>query len=656
MSKLLNKTQFLRPAGLISAVAFAALFFSCKINTPPLVEIDQGDKVSVTNGGTAEFTTTITDPDEGQEITYQWYIDGKAVDGATSSDFGYVTGPVDNPVKYTVRVVATDEKGGSGEDSAELTVNPAEYYPLDLTGSFEYSIDLGSNPRDVYFLFTNITESNQSTLPAVNQTFGSRSLGAAPAVSRPSAPLSTGPIAQRGAPEISKLNNGPLDLGSPISSRDLEPVPRSLDTVGQVAEFTLFNRTGYSTQNATCKRVVSANGKTLSIWVAEDSLSDYPDEDPENKLEVLADKFLTAGDNNDIYDWISGIFGDEWGPHEAPGYLIPSDDRITIILYDIDSDEVPPPHSNESRIVGLFDSTHNRTYSFDEDSNERIMFSLDAALYADDNEGGTWEITDYWPQEVISTLAHEFQHMIHYYQKNVLLDGAPDTWLNEMCSLMAEDFVADKLGVRGPRGVDPSDGSAGPSPPPYINFGRLPLFNYYNDFSLIDWDYSDPLPDYSLAYSFGAFLGRNFGGTELFRHIVQNSEGDYKAVEYALSEIGYAFTFWDVLRRWAVAVVYSDSISALEDVQFNQGNWFTSTAGGITYKLGSANLYNYEYYDEVYDYTQQGPFFYTVSPVGERGTHYKTATSYYLAGTGLTGENSWNVDLPPGVRLTVVLK
>lgn len=153
-------------AAVIVTLAIVSLFVSCRINTPPIVEIEEGNEVSVVNGATAQFTAVVTDPDEGQEIAYQWFVDGEALDGATKAYFGYVTGPLNNPKTHTVRVVATDERGGTGEDSAELTVNPAEYYPLDRTGDFEFSLDLGSNPRDVYFLFTNTTVLNQST-PAV---------------------------------------------------------------------------------------------------------------------------------------------------------------------------------------------------------------------------------------------------------------------------------------------------------------------------------------------------------------------------------------------------------------------------------------------------------------------------------------------------------
>ena len=46
----------------------------------------------------------------------------------------------------------------------------------------------------------------------------------------------------------------------------------------------------------------------------------------------------------------------------------------------------------------------------------RLIFFMDSAFFAIP-EGPTWEVTDYCPSQVIGVLAHEFQHMIHFYQK-----------------------------------------------------------------------------------------------------------------------------------------------------------------------------------------------------------------------------------------------
>ena len=93
---------------------------------------------------------------------------------------------------------------------------------------------------------------------------------------------------------------------------------------------------------------------------------------------------------------------------------------------------------------------------------------MDSAYFAVP-DGPTWEVTDRGPSVIIGTLAHEFQHMIHFYQKPVVRDADSESWLNEMASEVAEDLIADKMMVSGPRGVaydDPTAGEPGQPPRP----------------------------------------------------------------------------------------------------------------------------------------------------------------------------------------------
>ena len=554
-----------------------------------------------------------------------------------------------------------------------------DYMFVDLTEDFRFTVDLESDTKDVYFLFTNVDQTNKSTLPSVIQSIESRSLYSGPEEpAERQQPGLTQPLARRGVETIAEMNNSADDFGERTASRSLSPAV-SFDTAASGSETTGTFR-AYDTYNnyidvpSTCRAVVpDENGRTLNIWVADNCWEGYSGGDKADLLvnstmvNALAEKFLKAGDNNDIYEWITDIFGDEWGSHPYSNLITPNNE-ITILLYDIDGDGLEgtdydnDPSTYNAYIVGLYDSTHNLTVSTNSNSNQRIMFFLDAVLYSADadtssdlptSDSSDWAITDYWPAEVVSTLAHEFQHMIHFYQKNVLRGGTPDTWLNEMCSVIAEDFVADKMAANGPRGVDYFDGTAGD---PFNTEGRMPEFNAYNDFSLTTWNYSTI--DYAMVYSFGAFLARNYGGVELFRNIVQNSGAGVTAVEDAVAEVENETAFEELLKLWAVAVVWSDDTNASDTLQYNVGDYFTSSAGGETYNLGSINLYNYRFQAQNGSY--DGPWFYTPGgdelEIGDWDVHYATATAYYLAGENLTGKNTWEVSLPEGIELTVVLK
>ncbi|EIF51545.1 hypothetical protein [Sulfurovum sp. AR] len=160
--------------------------------------------------------------------------------------------------------------------------------------------------------------------------------------------------------------------------------------------------------------------KTLNIWVSNDSFDSGSGCTTDkcvtqDMVNALADTFLKSASDNDIYDWVTNIYGEEWGNDaEAKySYLISDNDEITILLTDIDDDGLPA--SGEGRVVGFFWAKDNFDNSIFSGSNERVMFYIDSVMFA--NGELTWSIDDTWPKEIVSTLAHEFQHMIHYYQK-----------------------------------------------------------------------------------------------------------------------------------------------------------------------------------------------------------------------------------------------
>ena len=262
---------------------------------------------------------------------------------------------------------------------------------------------------------------------------------------------------------------------------------------------------------ATARRVITDGATTVALWVADADWETACDLGVDagggqlraahivgveracvtaEMVDALATRFLQPGSGNDIYDWVTSIFGDPWGPYHLPAPFprLPAEagDEIHILLFDIAGDGVPSP--GQARIVGFFFAKDNFLRNPDHPvlatSNERLMFYLDAPWFTVP-DGPTWEISDRRPSVMVGTLAHEFQHMIHYYQKPVLRGAASETWLNEMASEVAEDLVADKMRGDGPRSVDYDDPTAGE---PENHGGRLPGFNLYNDLQVTRWD------------------------------------------------------------------------------------------------------------------------------------------------------------------------
>ena len=266
--------------------------------------------------------------------------------------------------------------------------------------------------------------------------------------------------------------------------------------------------------------------------------------------------------------------------------------EIHILLFDIKGDGVPEP--GQCRTVGFYWVVHNflqdpAAFPASRVSAERLIFFMDS-VYTAIPEGPTWEVTDRAPSIVVSVLAHEYQHMIHFYQKRVLRRTASETWLNEMASEVAQDLIADKLMVNGPRGVLYHDPSAGV---PDNESGRLPYYNLFNDLQVTTWD--SKIANYALNYSLGAYLARTYGGADLFSDIVQSAGSGIDAIEAALAAAGRDVSFGQVLADWAVATLLSDSTAAPAPYRYNPGAWSTSYAGGEQFRLGSINLFNYRY-------------------------------------------------------------
>ena len=545
------------------------------------------------------------------------------------------------------------------------------------------TVTLDLKNEDVYFIFTNPSPVEEAPVaPSVSCIYpeeGERAGVDNSRVSQSSLPMKSAVSAASGRidrigeikdaqlwklPEGISPESGSSFRGSGISYSYVPPT----EDVG--TERTFFGASGIDPAGsmsipAVCRGKREADGRTLLVYVADDCWIDTGDTNDKTNLvtdamvRALIDEFLSSGTGNDIWDWVTDLFGNPWGT-AANDYssLIGSgaENYITILLYDIADD-----NATNGGTVGYFNSLNNFENTDRPQSNERLMFAIDAVLYATD---------DYWSRAVYSTLAHEFQHMIQFYQKQIVFHtGSSEIWLNEMCSLVTEDLLADKIGVPGPRGVNPDsdDGSAGI--PKNCYSSRISTYNYWNDDSLTTWggeNDTSQYKSYATAYTFGAFLARNYGGAALFRNIVQSQWTDERAVTEAIAKLGSYGNpgFGDLMVEWAEAAITSDTIVTDASVKtYNSGGFFQSSPtdpAGSGYNLGSINLYNYDADDGDNKFPGKGPIPYG-DESGAFGPLPLDATApavnlLYLAGTDLTGEHTWNVEIPTGMIFTVLKK
>lgn len=369
-----------------------------------------------------------------------------------------------------------------------------------------------------------------------------------------------------------------------------------------------YNCTRYvdATAVRVAREVTTAQGrKTLVVWLENGVQINT------KALDNIGNIFLQPGLNNDIYDWETNIYSKEWGAdaQRVDGNLIGDDATINILVYNI----------SNSRLAGFFWPKDTFKRSYLSASNEKIMFYVNAQLLASDEK------------ETFTTLGHEFQHMIHFYQRAVLKDLHDSTWFNEMMSEATEDILATKIGYKGPRNVDPNDGTAGDS---NNKKGRYPSFNANNRLSLTRWE--SGVAHYGKVSAFGTFLLRNYGGAELLHKLMVSNSYDTKDL---LESTGQS-DIHTLVNQWGAAVLFSDKTSVAPKLRYNIGDFFYTEYNGVDYQLGSINFFNY-----------------TPKPsLQKSATINDNANLYTKIGDNLTGKIDIKVNAPKGAIITVIAK
>jgi hypothetical protein len=209
--------------------------------------------------------------------------------------------------------------------------------------------------------------------------------------------------------------------------------------------------------------------------------------------------------SEDVYPVVREFFGSEW----TPG--VDNDPRLHIL------------HAADmgSSVAGYYSSADQFSRLANEFSNEKEMFYISLPWL---NRTG-----DYTYYETV--LAHEFQHMIHWYN-----DRNEETWLNEGLSELAQEIA----------GYPPDTGFAS-------IFARTPdtQLNTWSEIS------GGNAAHYGSAYLFMAYLFQRFG-EEVTQAVVAHAANGILGVERALQETGHDLTFNEIFADWVVANYIND--------------------------------------------------------------------------------------------------
>jgi len=212
----------------------------------------------------------------------------------------------------------------------------------------------------------------------------------------------------------------------------------------------------------------------------------------------------------------------------------------------------------------------------------------------------TYGVNKYYNQS-ITTVAHEYQHMINYSVKTIRsyrdaiageranIISAP-TWYNEMSSMLAEDMLQQKLNA-------PDSGAP---------MGRFYNFNStYMDNGISNWKKSDVYPDYARSYAFGAYLARKYGGAAFVKDYMANTEVGFDSLLMAVQKRDPSVTKDILLRDFAIACI-NDNEDCTQLASYLRDADQTITYNGYSYPMKGISPWRY-YQDSTY--TEIGPYY-----------------------------------------------
>lgn len=275
--------------------------------------------------------------------------------------------------------------------------------------------------------------------------------------------------------------------------------PALADSLGDVKSFSVdsaYDFSGRLSVSATL-RAAGAN----AYFYVEDAWWSRLAPAQQNSLAVALSG-LSAEFDNIIYPRMTAIYGSEWKPG------IDNDDRITILVTELLKDA-----------GGYFKLDDEYSKSQRADSNEREMIYLNG-LYAGSALGKTF-------------LAHEFQHLITFYQKTVRYGLEDDVWLNEARS----EYASTLLGYDNQYELS--------------NLKmRVDKFLSSPSDPLGEWQ--DQSSDYGVANLFMQYLIDHYG-TRILALMMQNSLVGINSIDAALRVMGQTDTFATIFTNWTLA-------------------------------------------------------------------------------------------------------
>lgn len=491
--------------------------------------------------------------------------------------------------------LTNDTYGGSGVGIWKVSnsSNKAVAVPLSIKGL---------SGQDVTLVFTNTTLTSQPMTPITLTPSVPRS-SVLRSVQQPKASQGIRPVPS----EISEFNR----VGAPALLRksSFAPSRRALQraippSIGASRQWYVHVET-METRQATLVRSATRDGMTVNIWLEDGEAGD--NRISAAVLDGIMSRFFT--DTNAVYHRATALVGQPWGVHSFDD-LIQTEQPLDIVLVNFDRDQLP------YGLMGYFWSYNNFKVSPNTpQSNESLSVFLDTeTIYRSADDTGL--------NIQYNTLAHEFMHMVNFYQRGVVLDNTFDTWLEETSALMLEDLISDTLTP----GFNPTRDSRFP------DYLKQSGFNC----SLIAWndDYASNCFSYSVAGNVGGYLLRHYGAGFFQSLLRNNSSVNALAIMDSVIRDAGGPGAVEAIRRAALNVALLPAIG-------------TPAGFGMPQRLeGGITLYGVDgpMYASIRSLPQTVPE--ELVPLG----------SFPLVRPAVYGAYAETVSVPPGTTLSVVVR
>ncbi len=291
--------------------------------------------------------------------------------------------------------------------------------------------------------------------------------------------------------------------------------PVYADSLGQRTNFNVnpeFDKYERTSLTATLRHI----GENLYFYI-EDSYWDGLGFAGQNSL-LTNIKFLADEFDKNIYPKETAL----WGSEPKPG--IDGDPKITILLEELLTNN-----------GGYFDTANGYAKESSKDSNEREMISLNAEVL----------VSDSFVEKMF--LAHEFQHLISFNQKELINNSSEDVWLNELRSEYS-------ISVAGYNDSYPNS-----------NLDRRAyIFSGNQSDSLTEWPNKNS--DYAMVALFAEYLVEQFG-PNILSEMLRSSLTGISSLNKYFTDKGYyspssapsgGSGFGEVFLNWLGALYLND--------------------------------------------------------------------------------------------------